>query len=94
MSCSNLQNYPFPKWRLKAMGIIDSTTFKFNCPRCNASENSTVREYGSQYGGSWGTPSAVSKFKVEWDGGTKIGGPQPKSALCAACNTAATVDIS
>jgi hypothetical protein len=72
------------------MGIIDELTFTFSCPKCNAREQSTVVEKGSRYGGSWGSPSELSLFSVQWTDGP-YGQPHPTSAACLKCGVPARV---
>jgi transcription elongation factor Elf1 len=74
------------------MGIIDQLTFTFTCPKCNAREQSSATEYGSQYGGSWSGPSEVSLFSVQWE---KRFNDQPHpdgSAVCLKCRVPAKVE--
>lgn len=75
------------------MGMIDQTTFTFSCPACKTSEVSRARQRGSAYGASWGPPSAVKQFIVEWsyDG---FAGPVAERAKCAACSGPAEVKTS
>lgn len=75
------------------MGIIDRTTFTFNCPKCGTSEQSAAVERGSNYGGgAWGSPSPVSLFSVQWTE-TQFGEPRPASASCMKCGIAAKVSL-
>lgn len=72
------------------MGIIDSLTFGFTCPTCGAKEGSKVTQYGSRFGGSWGSPSDVKLFDVSW--GQRHGQPSPTSAKCRKCAVEALID--
>jgi hypothetical protein len=72
------------------MGTIDKITFTFTCPSCNTQEEGSVVEYGSTYGGSWGSPPKLLKFSVEWSDG-QYGQPRPTSAVCMQCGSAANV---
>ena len=72
------------------MGIIDQASFTFTCRNCNTQERATALEYGSSYGASWGSPSELTLFAVEWKS-DDFGGPTPATAVCVKCKRPAEV---
>jgi hypothetical protein len=66
------------------MGTIDQTTHRFTCTTCSVREETTIHERGSSYGASWGSPSELVNFEVDWKT-DKFGEPRPVRALCRTC---------
>jgi predicted RNA-binding Zn-ribbon protein involved in translation (DUF1610 family) len=74
------------------MGIIDSTWFRFTCPKCGTNETVVVHDKGSGWSGSaWGTIRPLTRFDVTATGGGKEE-PEVKTATCKTCGVPATVD--
>lgn len=76
------------------MGIIDQTTHTLSCPKCDKTEQVTILQRGSAYGGSWEAGKSLSKFTVTWDDAQGFAGPGITSAKCNGCGTTPKIVIS
>lgn len=72
------------------MGIIDQFQFHIECPSCSSSEKTKVLQHGSQYGASWGEPTAVDNFDVDWTH-DQFGNPYIRGATCRNCGSQAHI---
>jgi hypothetical protein len=73
------------------MGIIDSTSYTLECPKCATSESAKVLDKGSGWGGSsWQDGATFEKFITSWSGGGRQE-PDLVSATCKECGQPANV---
>jgi hypothetical protein len=75
------------------MGIIDQSTYKVDCDQCEITENVTIYDKGSMYGGShWQSGKSMTHFNARWTGGGKVD-PDLASATCYRCGHSARVTL-
>lgn len=75
------------------MGVIDKTTHKLTCDECGISEQVTMLDKGSAWGGSaWQEGKSFENFDVAWK--TIVGGePRVDKAKCKRCGAAPKMEI-
>ena len=76
------------------MGFIDKTTHTLRCPKCDKTEQVTILQHGSAYGGSWHAGKIMSKFTVTWRDVQGFRGPEIESAKCNGCGTTPLIAFS
>lgn len=67
------------------MGTIDKTTHKLSCEDCGITEDASVLDKGSGWGGShWQSGTSFENFSTTWSGGGKEE-PVIVEAKCKSC---------
>ncbi len=75
------------------MGIIDKTTYKLKCEKCQIEEEGSVLDKGSNWSGSsWQGSTNFKNFETKWNGGGDVQ-PNLTSASCKVCNSDVTVVV-
>lgn len=70
------------------MGIIDKTTYLLTCLDCGVSEEASVLDKGSSYGGScWNAKADFSKFDTSWQGEGGFTEPTLENKKCKLCGS-------
>ncbi|MBL0611325.1 MULTISPECIES: hypothetical protein [Aeromonas] len=74
------------------MGIIDKTTYTLRCDKCGITEDASILDKGSNWGGShWQNGTNFKSFTTLWSGAGKSE-PKLVEAKCKNCGHPAEWD--